>query len=37
MRVDRKKVFLKRPWLALMGGKLLELRIEYEVDGFRIR
>ena len=37
MMVDVKHVFLKKPWLALMGGKSSELRGEYEVDGFGIR
>ena len=37
MMVDGKKVFLKKLWLALMGGKFSELRVEYEVNGFGIR
>ena len=37
MMVDRKKVFLKKRWLIFMGGNLLELLVEYEVDGFGIR
>ena len=30
-------MFLKKLWLALVGGKFLDLQVEYEVDGFRIR
>ena len=37
MMVNWRKVFLKKSQLALMGGKLLELRVEYEVNGFGIR
>ena len=37
MMVEEKKVFLKKMWLALMGGQSLELWVDYEVDGFVIR
>ena len=36
MMVDGQKVFLKKLWLALMGGNFLELKAEYEFDGFGI-
>ena len=36
MMVDGKKVFLKKLWLALMVGNFLELKAEYEFDGFGI-
>ena len=32
----KKKVFLKKLWLALIGGKFSELQVEYEVDDFGI-
>ena len=32
-----KQVLLKRLWLTLMEGKILELRGEHEVDGFGIK
>ena len=35
--VDGNKVFLMNLWLALMGGKILELEVEFEVDGFEIK
>ena len=35
--VERKKVFLKKLFLALMGGKFSELRVEYEFNGSGIR
>ena len=37
MMVDRKHLFLKRLWLALMVDKLLEVQVVYEVDEFEIR
>ena len=32
-----KKSVLKKLWLAWMGGRFLELQVEYEVNGFGIR
>ena len=37
MIVDKKKCFLKKLWLALMGDEFLEFRVECDVDGFGIR
>ena len=37
MMVDGAKVILKKLWLVLLEGKILELRVEYAVDGFGIR
>ena len=37
MLEDENKAFLKKLWLALMGGKFLEIRVKHEVDGFGIR
>ena len=37
MMVNEKKVFLKKLWLALVGDKFSELRVDYEVNGFGIR
>ena len=36
MMVDGKKCVFK-VWLALIGGKFSELRVEYEVNGFGTR